>query len=160
MRFQEFLQDVSSEPNETINEPDQSTERSMGEQAKKESDWTPLEGCCTGLDRYAQAVRECVNARFIRCSHKVLQDVTQAQCNAICALKTNRNIVIKPADKGGAIVIQNRMDYSKEVYQQLSNPEHYRQLPADPTREHTGQLNRLVKILIQSFRVPYALSSH
>eukprot|EP00061_Rhincodon_typus_P009994 g33922.t1 len=54
----------------------------------------------------------------------------------------NHNTLIKPADKGGAIVIQNRMDYCKEVYRQLNNQEHYRQLPAKPTKEHTCQLNR------------------
>eukprot|EP00061_Rhincodon_typus_P009244 g32593.t1 len=103
MKFREFFQDASSKPNETTNEPDQSTERSMGEWAKKESNWTPPEGCCSGLDRYAQAIRECVNTRFISHTHKVVQNVTQAQSNTIRALKTNRNIVIKPADKGGAI---------------------------------------------------------
>eukprot|EP00061_Rhincodon_typus_P001043 g13547.t1 len=97
------------------------------------------------MDRYGQAIRECVNARFISCTHKVVQNVTQAQRNAIRALKTNRNTVIKPAYKGESIVIQNRTDYCKEVYQQLNNQEHHRQLPADPTKEHTHQLNRLVK---------------
>ncbi|XP_067859529.1 uncharacterized protein epn2 isoform X2 [Heptranchias perlo] len=74
-----------------------------------------------------------------------VQNVTRAQRNAIKALKTNRNIVIKPADKGGAIVIQNRMDYCKEAYRQLDNQEHYRRLPANPTKEHTHQLNKLIK---------------
>eukprot|EP00061_Rhincodon_typus_P014239 g41146.t1 len=161
MSLQEFFQDVSSKPNETTNEPDLSTERSMGEQAKKESFWTPLEGHCPGLDRYAQAIRECVNARLISRTRMVVQNITQAQRNAICALKTNCNIVIKPADKGEAIVMQNRTDHCKEVYRQLNNQEHYRRLPADPIKEHTHQLNRPVKtFLIQSFRVPYALSSH
>ncbi|XP_067848012.1 uncharacterized protein [Heptranchias perlo] len=94
---------------------------------------------------YAQAVRRCVNARFISRTHKTVQNVTRAQRNAIDALKTNRNIVIKPADKGGAIVIQNRTDYCKEAYRQLDNQEHYRRLPTDPTKEHTHQLNKLIK---------------
>eukprot|EP00061_Rhincodon_typus_P017238 g45842.t1 len=103
------------------------------------------------------SIRECVNVRFISRTHKVVQNVTQAERNTIHALKTNRNIVIKPADKGGAINVQNRTDYCKEVHRQLNDQEHYRQLPTDPTKEHTRQLNRL---LIQSFREPYALSSH
>eukprot|EP00061_Rhincodon_typus_P009040 g32196.t1 len=98
MRPWEFFQDVSNEPNETTNEPDQSTERSMAEGAKESSNWTPSEGRCPGLDRYAQSIRECANARLISHTHKVVKNVTQA----IRALKTNRNIVIKPADKGGA----------------------------------------------------------
>ncbi|XP_078093251.1 uncharacterized protein LOC144508913 [Mustelus asterias] len=94
---------------------------------------------------YAQAVRRCVNTKFISRTHKTAPNITQAQRNALHALKTNCNIVIKPADKGGAIVILNRTDYCKEVYRQLNNEEHYRQLPADPTKEHTRQLNTLIK---------------
>eukprot|EP00061_Rhincodon_typus_P018623 g47860.t1 len=59
--------------------------------------------------------------------------------------RPNHNIVIKPADKGGSIVIQNRTDNCKEAYRQLNNQEHYRQPSADPTKEHTRQLNRLIK---------------
>ncbi|XP_072422902.1 uncharacterized protein [Chiloscyllium punctatum] len=58
--------------------------------------------------------------------------------------KPNDNIVIKPTDKG---VIQNRTDYCKEVYRQLNNQEHYRQLPADLTKEHTRELNTLIRTL-------------
>eukprot|EP00061_Rhincodon_typus_P011464 g36492.t1 len=154
---EEFFQDVSSEPNQTTNELDQSTERSMEERAKKESNWAPPEGRCPGSDRYAEGVRECVNGRFISRTHKVVQNVTQPQRNAICALKTNRKTVINPAGKGGATVTQNRTDYCKEVYRQLNNQEHYRQLPADTTKEHTHQPNRLVKTfdpVLQSILCP------
>ncbi|XP_072354047.1 uncharacterized protein [Scyliorhinus torazame] len=95
----------------------------------------------------AQAVRSRVNARFISRIHKTALNVFQTQHNAIRALKTNRSIVIKPADKRGATVILNRTGYCKDVYWQLNNQGHYRQLPADPTKEHTRQLNRLIKTL-------------
>ncbi|XP_072410591.1 uncharacterized protein [Chiloscyllium punctatum] len=36
---------------------------------------------------------------------------------------------------------------AKEVYRQLNNQEHYRQLPADPTKEHTRELNTLIRTL-------------
>eukprot|EP00061_Rhincodon_typus_P006814 g27838.t1 len=92
MKLREFFQDVSSEPSETTKEIEQSTERSVVEQLKESSNWTPPEGHCPELDRYVQAVRECVNARLISLTHKVVQNVTQAQRNAIRALKTNHNI--------------------------------------------------------------------
>eukprot|EP00061_Rhincodon_typus_P007654 g29572.t1 len=136
MRLREFFQDVSSEPNDTTNGPDQLTERSMGDPAKKKSNWTPPECHCPGVDGYAQAIRESVNARFISRTDKVVQNVTQIQRNDIHAVKTNCNIVIKPADKGGANVIQNKMYYCKEVYRQLNNQEHYRQLPAHTILQH------------------------
>ena len=37
------------------------------------------------------------------------------------SLKRNKNIIIKLADKGGAIVILNRSDYIKEGKNQLKN---------------------------------------
>eukprot|EP00061_Rhincodon_typus_P007273 g28816.t1 len=55
---------------------------------------------------YARAVRRCVNARFISRAHKIVQNITQAQHNAIHALKTNCNIVIKSADKDGTFRIE------------------------------------------------------
>eukprot|EP00061_Rhincodon_typus_P010549 g34917.t1 len=103
MRLREFFhkpQDASSEPNETTNEPEQSMKSSVVQQPKKkESNWTPPKDRCPRLDTYAQAVRRCINATFISRAQKIAQDVTQAQRNAIHGLKTNHNIVIKPADR-------------------------------------------------------------
>lgn len=52
-------------------------------------------------------------------------NVTKQQRRNISRLKNNKDIVIKPADKGSAIVIQNREDYVWEANRQLSNPKHY-----------------------------------
>eukprot|EP00061_Rhincodon_typus_P009592 g33220.t1 len=121
MKLWEFYQDVSFEPNETTNELDQLPERSMGERTKEESNWTPPEGCCLELDRYAEAIRERMNARIISRTHKAVQIVTQPQGNAICALQNNSNIVIiKPADKGGAIYFPG----AEKLYHVLRSLQH------------------------------------
>ena len=41
------------------------------------------------------------------------------------SLKKNEEIVVRPADKGGAIVIQNKEDCIQEGLRQLSNRNHY-----------------------------------
>ena len=47
---------------------------------------------------------------------------------AIVTLRKNSDIIIKPADKGGAIVILNKTDYIKEGERQLENSEHYQKI--------------------------------
>lgn len=47
-------------------------------------------------------------------------------------LKNNENIVIKQADKGGATVILDKVNYINEAYRQLSNTKYYKQL-TEPT---------------------------
>ena len=48
-------------------------------------------------------------------------------------LKQNTDIVIKPADKGSAVVIQNKEDYIKEGLRQLSDQNFYQEVPDDLT---------------------------
>ena len=43
-------------------------------------------------------------------------------------LKSHHEIIIKPADKGGQIVIQDRTNYILEATRQLNDPVYYRPL--------------------------------
>ena len=47
---------------------------------------------------------------------------------AIGTLKKNTEIIIKPADKGGAIVIMDKANYIKEGERQLQQKQHYKKL--------------------------------
>ena len=60
-------------------------------------------------------------------------NTTKGERRAIKTLKKNQDIVIKPADKGGAIVIQDLTDYIKEGECQLMKKEHYSPLE-DPKK--------------------------
>ena len=52
---------------------------------------------------------------------------------ALKRLSRNKDIIIKPADKGGATVILNTGDYITEVMQQLNNEEYYKRAEEDLT---------------------------
>lgn len=52
-------------------------------------------------------------------------NLTTEEAEALKNLKNNRDIIIKPADKGGATVILNRDSYLKEAYRQLNNTKYY-----------------------------------
>ena len=53
-------------------------------------------------------------------------NTTNAERKAMKTLKSNKDIIIKPADKGRAIVIQKLTDYIKEGERQLENRQHYK----------------------------------
>ena len=54
------------------------------------------------------------------------RNMTSAQYKAMTRLKENENIVIKKADKGSSIVIQNKIDYTKEGLRQLGDTKFYK----------------------------------
>ncbi|KAJ1119681.1 hypothetical protein NDU88_007866 [Pleurodeles waltl] len=67
---------------------------------------------------------------------KILKDPPQLNHNlkidqrkALEFLKNDPEIIIKPADKGGGIVILNTLDYEKRVEALLSVKEHYQKVP-------------------------------
>ena len=51
---------------------------------------------------------------------------------ALHELRSDRNIVIKKADKGSAVVVWGREDYCEEVYRQLDNNSVYDELDSSP----------------------------
>ena len=56
------------------------------------------------------------------------QNLSAMECRALNKLCKNRQIVIKPADKGSATVILSREYYIREAHQQLNNPKYYKKL--------------------------------
>ena len=62
-------------------------------------------------------------------------------------LSNNREIVIKPADKGGAKVILNSVDYVKEAKRQLDNEIYYNKIENDLTSEHEQLINQCIDTL-------------
>ena len=59
-------------------------------------------------------------------------------------LYKNPDITIKPADKGGSIVIMNTEDYIVEANRQVSNQEHYKTLDNNPTHSYNKYIYHLI----------------
>ena len=70
----------------------------------------------------------------------------------------NKDIVIRPADKGGALVIQDRADYISACDSLLSDENFYKPLHYDPTQEISKKLTVLLKSLISVFRLENLIS--
>lgn len=83
------------------------------------STWIPLVGLLSSLNIcISNCLRDinCLNF-FTRLTHF---NLTPSECRALCSLSNNPNIVIKPADNGGAIVIWQADLYHPEARCQLS----------------------------------------
>ena len=76
---------------------------------------------------------------------------------AIRELRDNEQIVIKPADKGSAVVIQNREDYLAEGYKQLSDTNFYQKQITDLTHKHMSEVQGFVSELYNAGEIDISL---
>ena len=71
-------------------------------------------------------------------------NLTSDERHALRSLRNNRDIVIKPADKGGSIVIMDRDFYIAEGDRQLSDTTTYKRVDKDPTKRHLELVSKTV----------------
>ncbi len=64
----------------------------------------------------------------------------------------NQKYVIKPADKGGAIVIWSTTDYEKEALSQLNDNKYYEYVPANSTTVISTQTTKITKYVKDLFK--------
>ncbi|XP_033121407.1 uncharacterized protein LOC117120505 [Anneissia japonica] len=112
---------------------------------RNDANWTPTEGRNPKLDLYINCFRNRVRSEIINLKRKCNYNLSPLERKAVETHKTNRDIVIKPADKGGATVIMNTGDYIREANRQLSNSSLYTTLATDPTTQCKKELRSLIK---------------
>ena len=77
------------------------------------------------------------------------QNLTKNEFKSLRVLGDDTNIVIKPADKGAAIVVIDRVDYLKEGYRQLSDSNFYSHQEHDLTERHMKEVSNRVEDMFQ-----------
>ena len=77
-------------------------------------------------------------------------NLTKEERSAKRSLAQNNDIVIKKADKGSAVVIQNRSDYIKEGLRQLTDRNFYRLQEENLTQIHNKLINDQVHNMLYS----------
>ena len=83
------------------------------------------------LDKFKIFERD--GEKFVILNEKYNLD--RLELEAIKKLKSNKDIIIKPADKGGALVVMDKSNYLIECYKQLNDKQYYSKLdkPIYPT---------------------------
>ncbi|KAJ1152570.1 hypothetical protein NDU88_005345 [Pleurodeles waltl] len=78
-------------------------------------------------------------------SLNVFHNTTREEKKALQDLANNTSIVIKPADKGGALVIQTTDNYRNECLRLLGDARNYEKLQEDPT----GFLQKKISSMVE-----------
>jgi hypothetical protein len=72
-------------------------------------------------------------------------NMTQSERKALESLKENKNIIIKPADKGGAIVVMHKMEYDKEILKMLGDDQFYKESSKDLNKSFSEDLETIIQ---------------
>lgn len=93
----------------------------------QKSDWTPK------LSQVPNQIRKIIRAdkyaiKTLPWDYSQSPNLTPAEKRAIKELQHNNNVVLKPADKGSAVVIMDRIAYVGEAYCQLNQSQYYKRL--------------------------------
>lgn len=67
---------------------------------------------------------------------------------ALRCIQRDRSIIVRRADKGGALVIMDRADYVSKMVSILDDAETYRPIPSDPLQSQVYSFKRLVRPLL------------
>lgn len=76
-------------------------------------------------------------------------NLTIEELQALKKLKGNKNIVIKPADKGNLIVIQSREQYTKEALRQLNDEKYYKKLKSPIYPDTIAMIHKITQTLVE-----------
>ena len=121
---------------------------------RKPSNWTPPLDRNITLDCYITAVKNAV-LEGAPSGKKLRLNITRKQREVLTTLKQGPNIVIFQADKGSAVVVQNRRDYLAEANKQLNGKDEngadvYQNVPFDPTTKFTDRVREAVNKALHS----------
>jgi len=94
---------------------------------REKSSWSPPD------HKIDPAVHRCISSILDEVKQLQTQpetnNISKEEIDAIKYLKGNSDIVIKKSDKSAAVVIMDKCNYIAEGLRQLSNPNHYKQIP-------------------------------
>uniref|UniRef100_A0A8C6WYX0 Reverse transcriptase domain-containing protein n=1 Tax=Neogobius melanostomus TaxID=47308 RepID=A0A8C6WYX0_9GOBI len=135
-------------------EPDLNPSQQVGSRTrfKGRSTFIPPHRRNASIDTYCRLVEQDVSHLLNnKRKYTVSENLTKEQRLELNLIQKDNSIVIKSADKGGAIVILDRSTYVNEVQRQLCNTNFYRKLDHNPTSTFKSKIkNKLDSLLLNN----------
>ena len=157
LKLREFFHDKQKQTNIPIDQTTQSTsgtasfntstqhppDRAESKWENKNPDWYPdeVKYCTPELNRYINDIETDLNKTLTQNETKFWNNLSNDQRQALKNLANDHDIVIKPADKGGAIVIMDKTDYEAACNTHLSNTTFYEEVASNPTSTYKTKIS-------------------
>ena len=129
-----------NDPDKPITNIDDNEDSLLNKYKKSSSSWTPSD-VHPSINNFISHCKEDIDNIN---SKKIHTNITKSEYAALEKLKKNDDIVIKKADKGGAVVVWGKDLYILEGIRQLSNKEFYEELRTDNTNENNERVKKAV----------------
>ncbi len=86
-----------------------------------------------------------LSTEFFDLCKKSTDNIGKEEHNALVNLSKEKNLVISKADKGAAVVIQNKVDYMSKMEKIISTPGKFRKLDSNETRKRETRLQNILR---------------
>ena len=78
--------------------------------------------------------------RTVKVNTDTFDNLTPGERTVLQNLRSNEDIIIKPADKGSSVVVMDKSAYIREVECQLSDDRFFYKLDKDPTKQFSDEI--------------------
>ena len=132
---------------------DPSPSSAISKKYKKKSEWNPKTTNKLEIEYLTKLKKELLQATP---TDTMKHNLTKEERTAIKTLKSNKTIIVKPADKGSGTVIMTTDAYKIEVYSQLTNPNHYKETTENITAQLRTKIIQEIKHHVLTGAIPPA----
>ena len=150
MRLKEYFYDPNVD--NIKNESQETTNYNLKSQ-KIDLLWTPNQGRNKQLDEFCCSVENYTTNFPKNAKHDNISTDERLALKNFCNT-INKDIVIRPADKGGAVVVQDRADYISACNSLLSDSKFYQKLDNDPTEQFQNELKQVLNNAFEEINLP------
>ncbi|CAJ0966487.1 unnamed protein product, partial [Ranitomeya imitator] len=93
-------------------------------------------------------------------SMRIHRNLSVIEKEALRSLQENKRIIIKPADKGGSIVVMDKSHYTSIIQMQLSDGTTYQPIDRDPTFDIAREIRQMVEKYKEKGMIDVKLSEY